>query len=156
MTFHQNLLHQCDKDEQRCHSRLSVCCCEYSIPFEVSARVMKLFLTHQSLPRLKFQCLVSGAGESQPCRCSVLTTQTGSAPPCSDEGLQKLHRVTRRKQKQREDVKEEAVSALIKEAGEGRGQGGGVQLEESLLLPGCTFTCTRTTHKHRESETRIK
>lgn len=52
--------------------------------------------------------------------------------------------VARRKQKQREDVKEEAAGPLINKAGGGREEGGGqqclvVQLVESLLFSGCAF-----------------
>lgn len=65
--------------------------------------------------------------------------------------------VARRKQKQREDVKEEAAGPLINKAGGGREEGGGqqclvVQLVESLLLSGCTFVCTRKIHREHESE----
>lgn len=67
--------------------------------------------------------------------------------------------VARRKQKQREDVKEEAAGPLINKAGGGRevgeGEGGRclvVQLVESLLLSGCTFVCTRKIHREHESE----
>lgn len=54
--------------------------------------------------------------------------------------------MSRRKLKQRKDVKEEAVGA-------GLNKGAGfLQLEESLLLSGCTFTCSRRTNRKQDSE----
>lgn len=63
--------------------------------------------------------------------------------------------VTRRKRKQREDVKEETARPLINKAGWGFGWGrreASVQLVESLLLFGCAFVCTRKAQRERESE----
>lgn len=81
----------------------------------------------------------------QEVRCVVLSRVCKKCSP-----------VAPRKQKQREDVKEEAAGPLTNEAGGGRVGGGEqcfvVQLVESLLLSGCTLVCSGKTHREHESE----